>query len=139
VPAGQYAEQALTRAGVADALRDKLVLGSNVRQVLDYVERGEVSAGLVYATDARAAGDKVRVACAVDPADHEPIVYPAAIVKASAKRPAAARFLAYVKSEKGRAQLKEFGFAPPPPPGQGARAKTPGPNPPDAEPDPWPP
>jgi molybdate transport system substrate-binding protein len=116
VPAGRYAEQALKRAGVAEGVKEKLVLGTNVRQVLDYVERGEVSAGLVYATDAKAAGEKVRVICTVDAADHEPIVYPAAIVKSSTRRAAAGKFLDYLLSEKGQARLKDFGFASPPHP-----------------------
>jgi molybdate transport system substrate-binding protein len=116
VPAGQYAEQALKHAGIADAVTDKLVRGMNVRQVLDYVQRGEVSAGLVYATDAKVAGDKVRVTNTVAAGDHEPIVYPAVVVKASSKRVAARRFLDFVLSEKGQAALKDFGFAPPPRP-----------------------
>jgi len=116
VPAGQYAAQALRAAGVADVIKEKLVLGTNVRQVLDYVQRGEVSAGLVYATDAKIAGEKARVTCAVDGGDHEPIVYPAVAVKASAKQAAAMRFLDFLASEKGQAGLKEFGFTSPPAP-----------------------
>lgn len=114
VPAGQYAMQALKAAGVADAVKEKLILGTNVRQVLDYVQRGEVSAGIVYGTDAKIAGDKVRVACTVSAGDHEPIVYPAAVVKASQKQAAAIRFLDYLASEKGQSSLKAFGFTPPP-------------------------
>ncbi len=114
VPAGQYAQEALKHAGVIEAIKEKLIFGANVRQVLDYVQRGEVSAGLVYATDAKIAGDKVRVAATVDSAEHEPIVYPAAIVKASKKAGAAKKFLDFLLSEKGQAALKEFGFSPPP-------------------------
>jgi len=114
VPAGQYAQQAIKHAGIAAAVKDKLVMGANVRQVLDYVERGEVSASLVYATDAKMAGEKVRVAATVDADAHEPIVYPAAVVKASKKAVAAKKFLEFVLSEKGQAALKEFGFSPPP-------------------------
>ena len=53
VPAGQYAQQVLNALGLLEKLKEKLVYGSNVRQVLAYVERGEVSAGIVYATDGR--------------------------------------------------------------------------------------
>ncbi len=51
VPAGRYAEQVLRSLNLWEPLKDKLVFAENVRQVLDYVARGEVDAGLVYATD----------------------------------------------------------------------------------------
>lgn len=114
VPAGQYAEQALQGANVYDKLKDKLVLGTNVRQVLDYVERGEVSVGLVYATDAKISGEKVRVAFTVGEAEHSPIVYPAVVVSASKKQDAAKKFLAHLLEEKAQADLRSFGFTPPP-------------------------
>jgi molybdate transport system substrate-binding protein len=113
VPAGQYAEQALKHSGVYDAVKDKLILGTNVRQVLDYVERGEVSAGLVYSTDAKISGEKVRVTCTIDQTDHDPIVYPAAVIMVSKKQRAAKSFLDYVISNKGQATLREFGFTSP--------------------------
>lgn len=112
VPAGLYAEQALKQAGVMDAVKDKLVFGSNVRQVMDYVKRGEVSAGLVYATDAKLSGGRVRTTCVIDDLSHDPIVYPAVIVTTSKQRLAAARFLDYLVSTEGQAALKEFGFTP---------------------------
>ena len=110
VPAGEYAAQALRHAGVADALRGRLVFGANVRQVLGYVERGEVSAGVVYATDAKAAGDKVRVAAVADAAAHDPIVYPAVVVAASTRRESAARFLDYLATDDARAAFTARGF-----------------------------
>jgi molybdate transport system substrate-binding protein len=110
VPAGEYAAQALRHAGVADSLRGRLVYGANVRQVLGYVERGEVSAGIVYATDAKAAGDKVRVAAVADAVAHDPIVYPAVVVAASTRRESAARFLEYLASDDARAAFTARGF-----------------------------
>lgn len=121
VPAGQYAKQVLEKLGVADALAGRLVYGANVRQVLDYVTRGEVAAGIVYATDAKAAGnDKVRVVATADPATHDPIVYPAAVVTKSDKRQAAARFLEFLAGEKARTILKDRGFLVPEKPKQRA-------------------
>ena len=52
VPAGRYTQEALTQAGLWEQLQPKLIMGESVRQVLDYVSRGEVDAGFVYATDA---------------------------------------------------------------------------------------
>ena len=110
VPAGHYAAQVLAHAGVAESLRGRLVYGANVRQVLGYVERGEVAAGIVYATDAKAAGDKVRVAAVADAAAHDRVVYPAVVVAASKRREAAVRFLDYLGSEHARAVLADSGF-----------------------------
>ena len=83
VPAGRYAKKALTKAGLWQALQPKLIPGESVRQVLDYVSRGEVDAGLVYATDAAIAKGKVKTVAQVQ--GHQPIVYPAALVAASRK------------------------------------------------------
>ena len=47
-PVGKYATQALTEAGIWDQLKDKTILAEDVKQVLTYVERGEVDAGFVY-------------------------------------------------------------------------------------------
>ena len=110
VPAGQYAEQALRSAGVADRVRGRLVYGANVRQVLDYVQRGEVDAGIVYATDARQAGAAVQVTLEIDPALHDPVEYPAAVVKGSKRPDVARRFLEYLGSPKAREAFGAHGF-----------------------------
>jgi molybdate transport system substrate-binding protein len=112
VPAGQYAMQALDRAKVADVLKDKLILGTNVRQVLDYVERGEVSAGIVYATDAKLSGDKVRLMSEIPSSLHEPIAYPSVLVKESPSRGLSEKFVEYLRSARAQSTLVDFGFAP---------------------------
>jgi molybdate transport system substrate-binding protein len=62
VPVGRYAKHALEAAKLWEPVSAKAVLAQNVRQALDYVARGEVEAGLVFATDAAIAADKVKVA-----------------------------------------------------------------------------
>jgi molybdate transport system substrate-binding protein len=110
VPAGRYAEQVFTSLKLTDRLRGRLVYGTNVRQVLAYVERGEVAAGVVYATDAAQSGEKVRVAATADPATHEPVVYPGVIVTATKRRAAAERFLAHLQSPDAKKVLRDKGF-----------------------------
>lgn len=110
VPAGQYAMQVLIALRLADGLGDRLVYGSNVRQVLDYVERGEAAAGVVYATDARQAGDKVKIVATADPATHDSIVYPAVVVRASRHKVEAVKFLDFLAGEKGKAILAGYEF-----------------------------
>src|SRR5487761_2689902 len=61
VPAGRYARDALLPAGAWDVLQPKLIYAESVRQVLDYVARGEVDAGFVYLTDAQIANGRVQV------------------------------------------------------------------------------
>ena len=113
VPAGLYAEQTLAALHLTDAVAPRLVLGQNVRQVLTYVERGEVAAGLVYATDAKEAGDKVRVVATAEASTHEPIEYPAVALTAAAHPAAAKRFLAYLTTPAARAVFAAHGFTVP--------------------------
>ena len=105
--------QALRAMKLADALKGRLVHGANVRQVLDYVERGEVDAGIVYATEAQEAGERVRVVDRADPSTHDPIEYPAAVISNSRRRKAAVDFLDYLASDKARALFTKRGFTAP--------------------------
>jgi molybdate transport system substrate-binding protein len=113
VPAGQYAQQVLASLKLADMLKPKLVYGTNVRQVLAYVERGEVSAGVVYLTDAKEAGDQVKIVAIADPNTHEPIVYPGVVVSASKKHYAAKKFLAHLAKAEATAVFAARGFTAP--------------------------
>ena len=74
VPAGRYTRDSLTNAGLWETLQPRYIFGQSVRQVLDYVSRGEVDAGFVYGTDARQAGEKVRVVMKME--GHQPVLYP---------------------------------------------------------------
>lgn len=109
VPAGQYAMQVFTALGIADAVKAKAVYAKDVRQVLAYVEAGEVQAGAVYATDA-AVSKSVRVAATAPAGSMEPIVYPAAIVKSSAHADEAAKFLAWLSGPEAGAVFIKYGF-----------------------------
>lgn len=108
VPAGRYARNTLEAAGLADALSAKAVLAQNVRQSLAYVERGEVDAGFVYATDAAIAKDKVRVVLRAP--STTPIAYPIAIVEHAKHAAQAQSFVDFVRSDAGRQRLTAHGF-----------------------------
>ena len=110
VPAGQYAMQVLKAEKVADAVDSRLVYGSNVRQVLDYVIRGEVAAAIVYATDAKQAAAQVKVVATADEKTHDAVRYPAIVVKASKSKEAARKFLDFLAGDKAQAILKGRGF-----------------------------
>jgi molybdate transport system substrate-binding protein len=80
VPVGIYAEQALKKLGLWDAVSPRLARTDDVRSALLLVERGEAPAGIVYATDA--AASKAVMVAGTFPADsHDPVSYPFAVVK----------------------------------------------------------
>ena len=109
VPAGAYARAALGAAGVADAIAGRTVFGQDVRQVLAYVASGNADAGIVYRTDA-AVSDRVRIAAAVHPSLHPPIIYQVAVA-AHASQPDLARgFVAVLLGPEGRAALHRHGY-----------------------------
>lgn len=111
VPAGRYSRRALEAAQLWPAVAAKAITTQNVRQALDYVARGEVDAGFVYATDAVLAADKVKVAFEV-PLDIA-IRYPMAPTSGSTQPAEAKRFIAYVLSPAGQAILGRYGFRQP--------------------------
>jgi len=114
VPAGNYAQQVINHLHLGPSLAGRLVYGSNVRQVLDYVRRGEVDAGIVYATDADEAGSAVKVVAQASPTWHQPILYPAVVLKESAHAAAARRFVQFLASPVGQAALAAHDFSAPP-------------------------
>jgi molybdate transport system substrate-binding protein len=114
VPAGRYAQQALTALGSWDALAPRFVLGADVAGVLAIVRRGEAAAGIVYETDARPFDD-VRVLDRASGAWAPRVELVAAVVRASPRADEAARFLAFATSPGGRSILSAHGFGPPRP------------------------
>jgi molybdate transport system substrate-binding protein len=113
VPSGMYAKETLTRRGLWSAVQPKAVFGENVRQTLAYVSGGNVDAGIVFASDARIVGGRVRVVAeAVPGRDHAPIVYPAAVVRDAPNPPGARAFVAFLRSPSAQAILARHGFTP---------------------------
>jgi molybdate transport system substrate-binding protein len=112
VPVGVYTKAYLTRVGLWEALRPKLVPTVNVRAALAAVDTGNADAAFVYATDAPIARHAI-VAYRVPPDQAPPIRYPGAVVTGGANRVGGAAFLDYLKSAKGAAFFRRFGFAAP--------------------------
>lgn len=84
---------------------------TKVTDVLGKVSSGEADAGLVYATDARRAGDQV-VTIQVPGSEKLPNTYWAAVVKGSKHADAAAGFISTLTGE-GRQTLADHGFGEP--------------------------
>jgi molybdate transport system substrate-binding protein len=110
VPAGEYAKEVLTYFGIYDAVKSKALLAKDVRQVLTYVETGNVAAGIVYSTDA-ASSSKVKVVATAPEKSHTPAICPIAVIKTS-RNPAAARaFEDFLLGDQVRAIFQKYGFA----------------------------
>ncbi len=110
VPAGRYAEEVLSFYKIEPYVKDKRIYAENVRQVLDYVARGEVDAGIVYATDAKTRVKDVIVVASAPAESHQPVVYPAAVVKGTSAEASARKFVEMLRSEEGKRILLKYGF-----------------------------
>jgi molybdate transport system substrate-binding protein len=109
-PFGRATEAALKAAGVLDAVKEKLVLGTSVGQTAQFATSGaadvaflplsltfgkELAAGTLYAV----------------PEPLYPRIEQSGVVLAAAREPALARaFLAFVTGQKGRAILARYGY-----------------------------
>ena len=108
VPAGRHAKAILESAGLWQEVSPKLVFTQTARQSLYQVARGEVDAGLVYATEAANSRVKVRTVLEV-PLDN-PIVYSIGALSGTGNENRALGFIAFVRSEAGQAILAKHGF-----------------------------
>ena len=110
VPVGQYSEEIFKKLGIIDKVTEKAVYGSNVRQVLSWVDAGEVDAGVVYATDA-AVSKENKVICTAPEGSHKPVIYPMAIIKSTKQLDAAKAFATYLAGADAKKVFEKYGFA----------------------------
>ncbi|KAF0095298.1 MAG: molybdate transport system substrate-binding protein [Puniceicoccaceae bacterium 5H] len=117
VPAGRYAQQWLQ--GVTcdaqpawQALQDRLSPAPDVRAALGQVEASRDVVGIVYQTDAQAAGDRVRVIYPVPAEEAPPIRYSAAVLKSTEQPELALEFLDFLRSKAGQQIFERYGFTP---------------------------
>lgn len=111
VPAGKYAQETLGNLNLWDKIQAKLVLAKDVRQVLTYVETGNVDAGLVYNSDTVGAKE-IKIVAQAPPESHKAIVYPMAIVKSSQQQQAAGNFASFLGSAEAAQVFAKYGFEP---------------------------
>ncbi|MEG8304281.1 MULTISPECIES: molybdate ABC transporter substrate-binding protein [Bacillus] len=109
VPAGAYGKESLTKLSLWDKVKDKIVYGKDVRQVLSYVETGNVDAGAVYKTDALIS-KKVKIVDEAKADTHSPIVYPLGIVKDTKHHKEAKEFYDYLQTDEAMKVFEKYGF-----------------------------
>lgn len=111
VPAGQYAKEALTNLNVWDSIQDKVSFGTNVTEVLNQVAAASADAGIVYATDAASKADQVTVVAeAPEGSLEKKVIYPVAVVKATAHEDAAKAFVDFLQTPEAIEVFESYGF-----------------------------
>lgn len=111
VPAGKYGKETLTNLKLWDAVQKKIMFAKDVRQVLSYVDSGNVDAGLVYRSDTVALKSGAVVAVAPK-GSHSPILYPMAIIKDGKNRDAAKKFMEFLKTTEAAKVFANYKFVP---------------------------
>lgn len=111
VPVGQYSESLLKNMGIWEMIQDKISFGSNVKEVASWLTEGAVDCGIIYSTDAKAAGLKIVATANPDMLDRK-VIYPAALIENSPNREASEKFLEFLKSDKAREVFAQYGFKP---------------------------
>ena len=110
-PYGRAAEQALQKAGVYDAIKDRLVLGENISQAAQFVESGNADAGILALSLALSPALKEKGRYWRIPEDlYAPIQQGAVLIRASQNPQGARAFLEYVKTPAMAAVLERYGF-----------------------------
>ncbi len=110
VPVGQYSEEIFTSLGILDKVKTKAVYGSDVKQVLAWVESGNVDIGVVYGTDAKSS-KKVKVAAVANKSLYKtPVVYPVAVIKSSKNATATKDFLKFLSTPNAKKVFVKYGF-----------------------------
>lgn len=120
VPVGTYTQTALDNFAKlpdygadfkANVNKNTVSQEDNVKAIVQKVQLGEADAGIVYATDAQAAKDKLTLIQIPD-AQNIIATYPIALVKDAKQAALGQKFVDYLLSAAGQAILQKYGFAP---------------------------
>ncbi|MDD2568330.1 MAG: molybdate ABC transporter substrate-binding protein [Clostridia bacterium] len=109
VPAGKYAKEALTNAGLWEQAEAKAVYAKDVKSVASYVESGSADVGFIYASDT-VGREGIKTQFTVDSSLHSPIVYPVGIIGTTQVMEAAKSFTDFLKTDDAKAIFANYGF-----------------------------
>ncbi|NBG89275.1 molybdate ABC transporter substrate-binding protein [Isachenkonia alkalipeptolytica] len=109
VPAGAYARESLMDYGVYEEIKESMIFGKDVRQVLTWVESGNVDAGLVFETDALSS-ENIRNVMPAHPDSHSAIRYPLGILKNTENIEEARILMDFLLGEEAKEIFESYGF-----------------------------
>ena len=113
-PYGAAAREFLRASGRERKLKPRLIFGENIGQTFHFIASGNAELGFIAAAQIQQPGRPRRGSWwPVPEQSHAPIRQQALLLR---DNPAAREFLAFVRSSRGRAIIRAFGYRLPPPP-----------------------
>jgi molybdate transport system substrate-binding protein len=111
-PYGAAAQQAMERIGVWSLVQDRLVLGENIAQALQFVASGNAELGFVALSQIQQGGSRVAGGShwVVPQSLHDPIRQDAALLARAGGNPAARQFLEFLRSPSARERIRADGY-----------------------------
>ena len=110
-PYGLAATQVLGKLGLIDAVKPKLVEGTNITQAYQFVATGNAELGFVALSQVYKDGQITSGSAWIVPEDmYEPIRQDAVILNKGKDNPAAAALVDYLKGPKAAAVIKSYGY-----------------------------
>lgn len=107
-PYGMVAKEAMEKTGVWEKVKDRIVFGENIRQVLQYLETGSVDAAIIALSVSIGADVNYTL---IPQELHSPIEQAIAVIKGANNQKGAMGFADFVSGPKGRPIMKKYGFA----------------------------
>lgn len=106
-PYGMAAREAMEKTGVWEKVKDRIVFGENIRQVLQYLETGSVDAAIIALSVS--IGSDVNYTL-IQQELHSPIEQAMAVIKGAKNQKGAREFADFIIGPKGRAVTERYGF-----------------------------
>lgn len=111
-PYGAAAVEAMTKLGVYEQLKPKLVTGESIGQTYNFVATGNAPLGFVALAQIQEAGQLKSGSAWVVPGHlHAPIRQGAVILKKGANNPAAAEWMKLLKTPKVKELIRAYGYS----------------------------
>lgn len=110
VPAGQYAKEALESIGNYESVLKKSSLGTNVTEVLSWVEAQSAEVGIVYASDAASSQNVKILASLPEGILKTSVIYPVGILENSQHQEEAKLFVKFLQGQEAKEIFEKYGF-----------------------------
>lgn len=109
VPAGSYAYETINSLNLENKIKNKLVYAKDVKEVLAWVQLGNIDAGFVYSTDVKN-NKQIKIIENIKEEYHSEIIYPMAVIKDSKNIKESKKFQEFLLNEKAKRIFNEYGY-----------------------------